>query len=121
MVIGQPIEFAQLRSAFCLSFDLKERGCSRLQRIQRRTRRSKSSSSTSGSSAAQAHAIHAYALAHLGKPREAAQELEAALPVLLKARGIDDPVVRRAQGWLQAVHPQPAQTAQSAQTTSTAH
>lgn len=77
--------------------------------------------STSGSSAAQAHAIHAYALAHLGKPREAAQELEAALPVLLKARGIDDPVVRRAQGWLQAVHPQPAQTAQSAQTTSTAH
>ncbi len=63
---------------------------------------------------AQAHAIHAYALAHLGKPREAAQELDGALPVLLKARGIDDPVVRRAQNWLKAVRPEPLQTASTA-------
>jgi serine/threonine protein kinase/Tfp pilus assembly protein PilF len=63
---------------------------------------------------AQAHAIHAYALAHLGKPREAAEELDAALPVLLKARGADDPVVRRAQNWLKAVRPAPLQTASTA-------
>ena len=63
---------------------------------------------------AQAHAIHAYALAHLGKPREAAEELDAALPVLLKARGADDPVVRRAQNWLKAVRPEPLQTASTA-------
>jgi serine/threonine protein kinase len=63
---------------------------------------------------AQAHAIHAYALAHLGKPREAAEELDAALPVLLKARGADDPVVRRAQNWLKAVRPTPLQTASTA-------
>jgi tetratricopeptide (TPR) repeat protein len=63
---------------------------------------------------AQAHAIHAYALAHLGKPREAAQELDSALPVLLKARGIDDPVVRRAQNWLKGVRPEPLQTASTA-------
>jgi serine/threonine protein kinase/Tfp pilus assembly protein PilF len=63
---------------------------------------------------AQAHAIHAYALAHLGKPREAAQELDNALPVLLKARGIDDPVVRRAQTWLKGVRPEPLQTASTA-------
>lgn len=64
---------------------------------------------------AQAHAIHAYALAHLGKPREAADELDAALPVLLKARGADDPVVRRAQTWLKAVRPEPLKTASTAQ------
>jgi eukaryotic-like serine/threonine-protein kinase len=63
---------------------------------------------------AQAHAIHAYALEHLGKPREAAVELDAALPVLLKARGADDPVVRRAQSWLKAVRPEPVQTASTA-------
>ena len=63
---------------------------------------------------AQAHAIHAYALTHLGKPREAADELEAALPVLLKARGADDPVVRRAQTWLKAVRPEPLRTANAA-------
>jgi len=63
---------------------------------------------------AQAHAIHAYALAHLGKPREAAGELDAAIPVLLKARGVDDPVVRRAQNWLKAVRPEPLQTASTA-------
>jgi tetratricopeptide (TPR) repeat protein len=60
---------------------------------------------------AQAHAIHAYALSHLGKPHEAADELDAALPVLLKARGADDPVVRRAQIWLKAVRPEPLRTA----------
>jgi len=60
---------------------------------------------------AQAHAIHAYALAHLGKPRESAEELDTALPVLLKARGADDPVVRRAQTWLKSVRPEPLQTA----------
>jgi len=65
--------------------------------------------------AAQAHAIHAYALEHLGKPRDAAVELEAALPVLVKARGVDDPVVRRAQNWLKAVRPEPPQTASTAQ------
>ena len=37
-----------------------------------------------------------------------------ALPVLLKARGADDPVVRRAQNWLKAVRPQPLQTASTA-------
>ena len=63
---------------------------------------------------AQAHAIHAFALAHLGKPREAAQELDTALPVLLKARGPDDPVVRRAQSWLKGVRPEPLQTASTA-------
>jgi serine/threonine protein kinase/Tfp pilus assembly protein PilF len=60
---------------------------------------------------AHAHAIHAYALSRLGKPREAADELDGALPVLLKARGADDPVVRRAQTWLKAVRPEPLQTA----------
>jgi eukaryotic-like serine/threonine-protein kinase len=71
-------------------------------------------SAASSPSTAQAHAIHAYALAHLGKPREAAEELDAALPVLLKARGVDDPVVRRAQDWLKAVRPEPPQTASTA-------
>jgi eukaryotic-like serine/threonine-protein kinase len=63
---------------------------------------------------AQAHAIHAYALAHLGRSPEAADELAAAVPVLLSARGPDDPVVRRAQDWLKAVRPQPLQTASAA-------
>jgi eukaryotic-like serine/threonine-protein kinase len=49
---------------------------------------------------AQAHAIHAYALAHLGRSSEAAEELAAAVPVLLAARGPDDPLVRQAQSWL---------------------
>ncbi|HME40879.1 MAG TPA: serine/threonine-protein kinase [Steroidobacteraceae bacterium] len=71
-------------------------------------------SAPSSSYTAQAHAIHAYALEHLGKPRDAAVELEAALPVLLKARGPDDPVVRRAQNWLKAVRPEPPQTASTA-------
>ena len=57
--------------------------------------------------AAQAHAIHAYALSHLGRSPEAAEELEAALPVLVKTWGVDDPVVRRAQNWLKEVRPAP--------------
>ncbi|MEP6883811.1 MAG: serine/threonine-protein kinase [Gammaproteobacteria bacterium] len=65
-------------------------------------------------STAQAHAIHAYALSHLGKKREAAEELDAALPVLLQARGPDDPVVRRAQAWLRAVRPEPLRAASTA-------
>jgi serine/threonine protein kinase/tetratricopeptide (TPR) repeat protein len=73
-----------------------------------------STSPPANASTAQAHAIHAYALAHLGKPREAAEELDAALPVLLKARGPDDPVVRRAQDWLKGVRPGPPQTASNA-------
>jgi serine/threonine-protein kinase len=63
---------------------------------------------------AQAHAIHAYALAHLGKRREAADELDAAMPVLVKSRGADDPVVRRAQNWLKELRPEPLQTASTA-------
>lgn len=62
-------------------------------------------------STAQAHAIHAYALSRLGRPREAADELYAALPVLLQARGPDDPFVRRAQTWLKAARPDPLQAA----------
>jgi serine/threonine-protein kinase len=46
-----------------------------------------------------AHAIHAYALEHLGKSALAAEELDAAVPVLVKARGADDAAVRRAQNW----------------------
>jgi serine/threonine protein kinase/Tfp pilus assembly protein PilF len=64
---------------------------------------------------AQAHTIHAYALLRLGRPREAAEELETALPVLLKARGPDDPVVRRAQSWLKAARSKPLQTASTTQ------
>ena len=71
-------------------------------------------SPTASPSTAQAHAIHAYALAHLGKPHDAADELDGALPVLVKARGADDPVVRRAQIWLKGVRPQPLQTASAA-------
>ena len=65
---------------------------------------------------AQAHAIHAYALEHAGKSPEAAEELEAAVPILVKARGLDDPVVRRAQNWLSAAHPDSVQTASTAAT-----
>jgi serine/threonine protein kinase len=60
---------------------------------------------------AQAHAIHAYVLEHLHRTREAADELDAAVPVLVKARAADDPVVRRAQLWLKAAHPGAVQTA----------
>ncbi len=75
-----------------------------------------SGESASSTFKAQAHAIHAYALEHLGKSQDAARELEAALAVLIKARGIDDPLVRRVQLWAKAAGPgeTPAQiTAQS--------
>jgi serine/threonine protein kinase len=50
-----------------------------------------------------AHAIHAYALEHLGRLPQAAEEIGAAVPVLTKARGPDDAVVRRAQAWQSVV------------------
>jgi hypothetical protein len=71
-------------------------------------------SSPSGASAAQAHAIHAYVLAHLGHSSEAADELAAAVPILLKARGADDPAVRRAQMWLSGLRPSVPSTARIA-------
>jgi serine/threonine-protein kinase len=57
-------------------------------------------SPATSASTAQAHAIHAYALGGLGRSREAADELAAAYPMLLSARGPNDPTVRRAQDWL---------------------
>jgi eukaryotic-like serine/threonine-protein kinase len=65
---------------------------------------------------AQAHAIHAYALEHTGKMREAAEELDAAVPVLVKARGTDDAVVRRAQAWQKIADPNAVQTASTSVT-----
>jgi serine/threonine protein kinase/Tfp pilus assembly protein PilF len=58
-----------------------------------------------------AHAIHAYALEHLARLPQAAEELDAAVPVLVKARGADDAVVRRAQGWQKIADPNAVQTA----------
>ena len=58
-----------------------------------------------------AHAIHAYALEHLGKMPQAAEELDAAVPVLIKARGPDDAAVRRALGWQKIADPKAMQTA----------
>jgi serine/threonine protein kinase/Tfp pilus assembly protein PilF len=66
---------------------------------------------SSSPSTAQAHAIHAYALEHLDKSRAAAEELETAVPILVKARGTDDAVVRRAQNWQKIVDPNAMQTA----------
>jgi hypothetical protein len=63
-----------------------------------------------------AHAIHAYALEHSGKMREAAEELDAAVPVLVKARGTDDAVVRRAQTWQKIADPNAVQTASTSVT-----
>ena len=63
-----------------------------------------------------AHAIHAYALEHLGKSKAAAEELDAAVPVLVKARGTDDAVVRRAQNWLKTADPDAVQTASTSVT-----
>jgi eukaryotic-like serine/threonine-protein kinase len=63
-----------------------------------------------------AHAIHAYALEHLGKSTAAAEELGAAVPVLVKARGTDDAVVRRAQNWLKTANPDAVQTASTSVT-----
>jgi len=60
---------------------------------------------------AMAHAIHAYALEHLGKLPQAAVELGAAVPVLVKARGTEDAAVRRAQGWQKIADPSAVQTA----------
>jgi tetratricopeptide (TPR) repeat protein len=59
--------------------------------------------SAAGSVTALAHSIHAYVLAHLGRTQEAQNELTATLPIMLSARGPDDPTVRRAQGWLQSL------------------
>jgi tetratricopeptide (TPR) repeat protein len=61
-----------------------------------------------------AHAMHAYALEHLGKSKAAAEELDVAVPVLVKARGPDDAVVRRAQNWLRTANPDAVQTASTA-------
>jgi len=63
---------------------------------------------------AQAHATHAYALEHLHRFAEAATELDAAVPVLVQARGLDDPAVRRAQLWLKAARPDSLQTVSTA-------
>jgi tetratricopeptide (TPR) repeat protein len=71
-------------------------------------------SPASSPSTAQAHAIHAYALAHLSRSTEAADELAGAVPVLLNARGPDDLTVRRAQNWLKAVRSEPLQAASTA-------
>jgi eukaryotic-like serine/threonine-protein kinase len=66
--------------------------------------------------AALAHAIHAYALEHLGKMPQAAEELDAAVPLLAKARGNDDAVVRRAQTWQRIAEPNAVQTASTSVT-----
>jgi eukaryotic-like serine/threonine-protein kinase len=63
-----------------------------------------------------AHAIHAYALEHLDKLPPAAEELNAAVPVLIKARGTDDAVVRRAQSWQKIADPNAVQTASTSVT-----
>ena len=63
-----------------------------------------------------AHAIHAYALEHLDKLPLAAKELDAAVPVLTKARGTDDAVVRRAQAWQKIADPDAVQTASTSVT-----
>ena len=63
-----------------------------------------------------AHAIHAYALEHLGKLPQAADEFSAAVPALVKARGTDDAVVRRAQNWQKIADPNAAQTASTSVT-----
>jgi serine/threonine protein kinase len=73
-------------------------------------------SSPSSPQIALAHAIHAYALEHLGKLPQAAEELNAAVPVLVKARGTDDAVVRRAQAWQKIADPNAAQTASTSVT-----
>ena len=62
----------------------------------------------SSPSTAQAHAIHAYALSALGRFGEAATELNSAVQVLAAARGVDDPMVRRAQNWLKNAQAAPA-------------
>lgn len=68
----------------------------------------------SSASTAQAHAIHAYALAHLGRSLEAADELAAAVPALVSTRGPDDPAVRRARTWLNIARMSAPKTADAA-------
>jgi hypothetical protein len=63
-----------------------------------------------------AHAIHAYALERLGRLPQAAEEIDAAVPVLTKARGPDDAVVRRAQAWQRIADPNAVQTASTSVT-----
>jgi serine/threonine protein kinase/Tfp pilus assembly protein PilF len=67
-------------------------------------------SSPSSPQLALAHAVHAYALEHQGKLPLAAEELDAAVPILVKARGADDAVVRRAQAWQKIADPNAVQT-----------
>jgi tetratricopeptide (TPR) repeat protein len=67
-------------------------------------------------SAASAHAIHAYVLEHLGRTREAADELDAAVPVLTKSWGLNDPEVQRVLAWQKVAHAAPLQTASTAKT-----
>jgi tetratricopeptide (TPR) repeat protein len=69
---------------------------------------------SAAASVASAHTIHAYALEHLGRSKEAAEELDAAIPVLIKAWGPHDPVVQRVLGWQKAAHAAPLQTASTA-------
>jgi eukaryotic-like serine/threonine-protein kinase len=64
--------------------------------------------------AAPTHVTHAHALEALGRHREAAEELQDALPVLINARGLDDPTVRKGQAWLKSAQASAAQTASSA-------
>ena len=71
-------------------------------------------STPSNPGTAQAHAVHAYALAHLGRARAAADELASAVRVLADARGDQDIVVKRAQNWLKNLRPDSLQTARAA-------
>jgi len=73
-------------------------------------------SPATSSQTALAHAIHAYALERLGKLPQAAAELGAAVPVLVKARGADDAAVRRAQSWQKVADPNATQTASTSVT-----
>jgi serine/threonine protein kinase/Tfp pilus assembly protein PilF len=66
--------------------------------------------SPTSSTTALAHAIHGYALEHLGRAHEAAEELESAVPILVKTRGADDPTTKRAQDWLRQAEPRTAST-----------
>jgi serine/threonine protein kinase len=72
------------------------------------------SSPASNPSTAQAHAVHAYALSALGRTPESVDELTAAIPALLKARGPDDPAVLRAQNWLKHASADRVQTSATA-------
>jgi serine/threonine protein kinase/Tfp pilus assembly protein PilF len=67
-------------------------------------------SSPSSPQLALAHAVHGYALERLGKLPQAAEELDAAVPILVKARGTDDAVVRRAHAWQKIADPNAVQT-----------